>query len=166
MDLEIVFLVYCAGADPDFRSFLGNDLGAAEAMVQRNCVVPMQLCHHLVPAMVGPRRGALVFAEALWAELRDQGVDVLGPILGKTDTPALRRLEHLRGQLDSLDESPADAVAADAVVSEAFDHLTEGPTWFVGEQMRTAVQRMGSITRNQAVEFITAASAAPMGDNS
>ena len=35
----------------------------------------------------------MVFAEALWAELHDKGVDVLGLILGKTNTPALRRLE-------------------------------------------------------------------------
>ena len=41
----------------------------------------------------------MVFAEALWAELHDKGVDVLGLILGKTDTPALRELEHSRGQI-------------------------------------------------------------------
>ncbi|BDB39830.1 hypothetical protein IWGMT90018_02760 [Mycobacterium kiyosense] len=46
----------------------------------------------------------MVFAEALWAELHDKGVDVLGLILGKTDTPALRELEYSRGQI----ESPAD----------------------------------------------------------
>ena len=32
----------------------------------------------------------MVFAEALWTELRGKGVDVLGLILGKTNTPALR----------------------------------------------------------------------------
>jgi uncharacterized protein len=190
-DLDIGFLVYCAGADPDFGPFLANDLAAAEAMVQRNCVVPMQLCHHFAPAMAGRGRGGIVllgsgaglaggpnmvaygaskafgmvFAEALWTELNDKGVDVLGLILGKTDTPALRRLEHSRGQLDSLDAPPSDAVAAQDVVTEAFEHLTDGPTWFVGEQMRTAAQLMGSITRNQAVEFIKQASAAAMGDN-
>ena len=92
-------------------------------MVHRNCVVPMQLCHHFAPAMVERRRGGIVlfgsgaglaggpnmvaygatkafdmvFAEALWSELHDKGVDVLGLILGKTNTPALRRLEHTRG---------------------------------------------------------------------
>ena len=30
----------------------------------------------------------MVMAEALWAELHDQGVDVLGLVLGVTDTPA------------------------------------------------------------------------------
>jgi uncharacterized protein len=31
----------------------------------------------------------MVFAEALWCELKPSGVDVLGLILGETDTPAL-----------------------------------------------------------------------------
>jgi uncharacterized protein len=128
-DLEIGFLVYCAGADPNFKPFLATPIGAAEAMVQRNCMVPMQLCHHFAPAMVergsggivifgsgaglagGPNIVAygaskafdMVFAEALWAELHDKGVDVLGIILGKTNTPALRQLEHSRGQISSPD---------------------------------------------------------------
>ncbi|MGA9358783.1 MAG: SDR family NAD(P)-dependent oxidoreductase, partial [Mycobacterium sp.] len=35
-DLEIGFLVYCAGADPNYQPFLSNSIAAAEAMVQRN----------------------------------------------------------------------------------------------------------------------------------
>jgi short-subunit dehydrogenase len=35
----------------------------------------------------------MVLAEVLWAEVHDRGVDVLGLILGLTDTPAL--LAHL-----------------------------------------------------------------------
>ena len=123
-DLDIGFLVYCAGADPNFEPFLANPIDTAEAMVHRNCVVPMQLCHHFAPAMVDRRSGGIVvfgsgaglaggpnmvaygatkafdmvFAEALWSELHDKGVDVLGLILGKTNTPALRRLEHSRGR--------------------------------------------------------------------
>ena len=46
----------------------------------------------------------MVFAEALWSELHDKGVDVLGLILGKTNTPALRELEHSRGHLSSDDD--------------------------------------------------------------
>ena len=54
----------------------------------------------------------MVFAEALWTELHDRGVDVLGLILGKTDTPALRKLEHSRGQIPSEDHPAKDAVPA------------------------------------------------------
>jgi uncharacterized protein len=188
-DLEIGFLVYCAGADPNFKPFLTNPIEAAETMVQRNCMVPMQLCHHFAPAMVkrgsggivifgsgaglagGPNMVAygaskafdMVFAEALWAELHDKGVDVLGLILGKTDTPALRQLEHSRGQIDSPDDMPPGAAAVEDVIAEAFDNLTNGPTWMVGEDMRAALLMMASLSRNQIVELFTQAAAAAMG---
>jgi short-subunit dehydrogenase len=188
-DLEIGCLVYCAGADPSFKPFLANPIKAAEAMVQRNCMVPMQLCHHFAPAMVergsggivifgsgaglagGPNMVAygaskafdMVFAEALWSELHDKGVDVLGLILGKTDTPALRRLEHSRGVLSSEEETPPDAASVDQVISEAFENLSSGPTLMVGDMMRAAVQVLSSVTRNEAVNFMIQAQAAVMG---
>lgn len=188
-DLEIGFLVYCAGADPAFEPFLAQPIEAAEAMVQRNCVAPMRLCHHFAPAMAARGRGGIVifgsgaglaggpnmvayaatkafdmvFAEALWAELHDTGVDVLGLILGKTDTPALRTLEHRRGQIASMEQTPPGAVPVADVVSEAFDNLGNGPTWIVGEDLRAATQMMGSISRSDAVRFIVEASRDAMG---
>lgn len=191
-DLDIGFLVYCAGADPNFEPFLANPIATAEAMVHRNCVVPMQLCHHFAPAMVARRGGGIVifgsgaglaggpnmvaygatkafdmvFAEALWSELHDKGVDVLGLILGKTNTPALRRLEHSRGLLSSDDEAPPDADSVEQVVGEAFENLGNGPTLMVGDMMRAAVQMLGSVTRNEAVNFMVQAQAAAMGSGS
>jgi uncharacterized protein len=106
----------------------------------------------------------MVFAEALWTELHDKGIDVLGIILGKTNTPALRRLEHSRGHLSSEDEAPADAVSAEEVVREAFENLTNGPTVMAGDMMRLAAQMLGSMTRNEAVNLVTQAQAAVMGD--
>jgi uncharacterized protein len=190
-DLEIGFLVYCAGADPNFKPFLDSPIETAEAMVQRNCMVPMQLCHHFAPAMVergtggivifgsgaglagGPNMVAygaskafdMVFVEALWAELHDKGVDVLGLILGKTNTPALRQLEHSRGQISSPNEVPEGAGSVDDVIAEAFENLANGPTLMVGDAMRAATQMMGSLTRNQTVELFTQAAAAAMGSN-
>ncbi len=190
-DLHVGFLVYCAGADPDFQPFLANPIEAAEAMVRRNCMVPMQLCHHFAAPMVERGRGGIVifgsgaglaggpnmvaygaskafdmvFAEALWAELHDKGVDVLGLILGKTDTPALRQLEHSRGQIASTDDVPPGAAAVDDVLAEAFENLTNGPTWIVGEELRAATQLMGSLTRNQLVQLMAQASAAAMGSD-
>jgi uncharacterized protein len=188
-DLEIGFLVYCAGADPNYQPFLSNPIEAAEAMVRRNCMVPMQLCHRFAPAMVergsggivifgsgaglagGPNMVAygatkafdMVFAEALWAELHDKGVDVLGLILGKTNTPALRQLEHSRGQISSPDDVPPGATAVEDVIDEAFENLTNGPTWMVGEDMRAAVPMMASLTRKQIVELMVQLGSAAMG---
>jgi short-subunit dehydrogenase len=105
----------------------------------------------------------MVFAEALWSELHDKGVDVLGLILGKTDTPALRRLERERGSTTPDDQPLPDAATVDEVVAEAFDNLGTGPTRIVGENMRAALQMMGSLTRNEVVNLMTAASVAAMG---
>jgi uncharacterized protein len=188
-DLDIGFLVYCAGADPNFEPFLANPVETAEAMVHRNCMVPMQLCHHFARPMVERRSGGIVifgsgaglaggpnmvaygatkafdmvFAEALWSELHDKGVDVLGLILGKTDTPALRRLEHSRGVLSSEDQAPSDAAGVDQVINEAFENLSNGPTLMVGDMMRAASQMLASLTRNEAVKLVTQAQAAVMG---
>ncbi|BBX15543.1 short-chain dehydrogenase [Mycolicibacterium duvalii] len=189
-DLEIGMVVYCAGADPNFRPFLSEPISSAEAMVHRNCVVPMRLCHHFAPAMVARGRGALVllgsgagwagapnmvaygatkafdmvFAEALWTELQGSGVDVLGLILGKTDTPSLRRLEHQRGLISSTDERPRDAVPVQEVIDEAFANLRNGPTWIVGENIRAAAQMLGGMPRNDAVRLMMQASTASMGE--
>jgi short-subunit dehydrogenase len=188
-DLEVGLLVYCAGADPDFQPFLANPVSTAEAMIQRNCTVPVQLCHHFAAPMVQRGTGGIVvfgsgagfvgapnmvaygaskafdmvFAEALWSELHDTGVDVLGLILGKTDTPALRRLERERGSTTAADEPLADAATVDEVVTEAFENLANGPTWMVGETMRAGMQMLGSLPRNDAVNLMIAASAASMG---
>ncbi|MFM6828865.1 MAG: short-chain dehydrogenase, partial [Novosphingobium sp.] len=58
-DIEVGLVVYCAGADPNYRPFLAEPVESALAMVQRNCVVPMQVCHHFAAPMVvgrGPPR--------------------------------------------------------------------------------------------------------------
>ncbi len=54
-DLEVGFLVYCAGADPNFEPFLANPVSTAEAMIHRNCTVPVQLCHHFAQPMAQRR---------------------------------------------------------------------------------------------------------------
>ncbi|MCV7199165.1 SDR family NAD(P)-dependent oxidoreductase [Mycobacterium angelicum] len=59
-DLEVGFLVYCAGGDPNYQPFLAGPIATAEAMVQRNCMVPMQLCHHFAPAMAQRGSGGIV----------------------------------------------------------------------------------------------------------
>ena len=159
-DLDVGFLVYCAGADPNFQPFLANPVSTAEAMIQRNCTVPLQLCHHFAPAMVERGSGGIVvfgsgagfvgapnmvaygatkafdmvFAEALWSELHDKGVDVLGLILGKTDTPALRRLEAERGSTLAADQPLPDAATVDDVLAEAFENLGKTPTWICGRE--------------------------------
>jgi len=189
-DLEIGLFVYCAGADPNFGDFLDAPVEAAESMVVRNCLVPVQLCHHLAQpmlergrggiilvssgaALVGARRMVaysaskafdLVMGEALWAELHDKGVDVLSLVLGVTDTPALRKLLAEKGNLASADDGTPipGAATPEEVVVEAFENLATGPTWFVGELLREGSKALGGMGRNEAARVMLEAGAGVM----
>jgi short-subunit dehydrogenase len=181
-DAEIGMIMYCAGADPNFSYFLDAPADAAEAMVRRNCLTPIRLCHHLARPMVERGRGGivlvssgaalvgarrmvayasskafdLVMGEALWAELGDAGVDVLSLVLGVTDTPALRRVLAQRGNLASADDGTAipGAATPDEVVTEALAHLGRGPTWLVGDILREGSKHLGAMDRNDAVRLM------------
>lgn len=188
-DIEIGFLVYCAGADSNFKPFLSSPLEVAESMVHRNCTVPMQLCHHLGRPMAERGRGAvvilgsgagfagtgnmvaycaskafdMVFAEALWCELKPKGVDVLGLILGETDTPALRRLRFERGLAGNVDEPVKGAERPQDVVDDALAHLSRGPIRLANRMMRRGIRFLYPFSRNFVVSLMAKASQKIMG---
>jgi uncharacterized protein len=190
-ELAIGMVVFYAGGDAGYTRFLAAPVEAGEALLQRNCLVLMRLCHHFAQPMVergsggivvfgsgagfagGPNMVAyaatkafdMVFAEALWSELHDKGVDVLGVILGMTDTPSLRRLEYRRGRLESMDHTPAGAGAPEIVVAEAFENLTNGPTLMATDEMRFAEQFLRSVSRNEAVRLVMQAGAESMASD-
>jgi short-subunit dehydrogenase len=178
--LDIGTVMYCAGADPNYRPFLANPVETALAMVERNCVMPLLLCHHFAAPMQVRGRGGIVLvssaaglhgsanmvaygatkafdtvmAEALWAELHGKGVDVLALVLGATDTPALRRLLVSRGSLDGPDDATPipGAMTPEEVVAEAIANLSNGPTWFAGARLRESARQLGALTRSDAVK--------------
>jgi short-subunit dehydrogenase len=178
-DVEVGLVAYCAGADPNYEPFLANPVETALGLVRRNCAVPVEMCHHFAGPMAARGRGGIVLVgsgaglvgapnmvaygaskafdmvlgEALWAELHDQGVDVLSLVLGVTDTPALRRLLARRGVLASAeDDSPIPgAVSAEEVAEQAIANLANGPTWFVGDLLRDGARQLGAMSRNDAV---------------
>jgi short-subunit dehydrogenase len=186
--LEVGLVMYCAGADANYARVLAKPVETALALVQRNCVVPMQVCHHFAGPMVERGRGGIVLvssgaglvggpnmvaygaskafdrmmAEALWAELRGSSIDVLALVLGVTDTPALRRLLARRGVVaDADDTSPIPGAAtAEDVAAEAIAHLSNGPVWFVGEELREGAKILGAMSRRDAVEVMCQVAAA------
>ncbi|HEX4434377.1 MAG TPA: SDR family NAD(P)-dependent oxidoreductase [Acidimicrobiales bacterium] len=187
-DVDVGLLMYCAGADPNYRPFLDNPVEVATAMVRRNCTVPVQMCHHFAGPMAERGRGGIivlssgggfvgapnmviyggskafdiVFTEALWAELHPRGVDVLSLVLGETDTPALRRLRAERGFADDADAPLPGVATVDEVVKDALEHLAHGPSWMVGEQLRAGLQMLGGMPRNDAVDIMMKAASATM----
>jgi hypothetical protein len=105
--------------------------------------------------------------EALWAELRSQGVDVLSLVLSITDTPAERTILAKRGVLASADDtSPTPgATTAEDTVAEAIANLENGPTWFVSEEFRKQEAMMRSMTRQQIVQVMLQMSDEFMGSD-
>jgi uncharacterized protein len=168
--------------------FLENTIEAAEHMLQRNCLLPMQLTHHYGRAMVERGRGGIVilssgaafvgapnmasygatkafdmiFAEALWCELKDKGVDVLGVVLGETDTPSLRRAREARG-LAGPDEAVPGAASAEEVVAAALASLGRGPTCMAGKQIRRGARLVYPIPRGVMVRLMARMSRRAMG---
>lgn len=179
-DLEVGLLMYNAGANIEHVHFLDASLEVAIAMVQRNCVVPTELCHHYAPGMVDRGRGGIilvtsgaalagapnmvtygaskaydvVFAEALWAEIHDTGVDVLSLWLGETDTPALRRLRAERGFVDDPDAPLPGANTVEQVVAEAIEHLPNGPSWMADEMLQSATPMLAGMGRAELVNMM------------
>jgi short-subunit dehydrogenase len=123
-DREVGLLIANAGADTNSSLFLDNDMANWERLVTLNILTTMRNCHHFGQGMRARRHGGmilvgsgscygglygmpvycgvkafdLVFAEGLWAEMQEHGVDVLSLILGRTNTPAHRRISEANGR--------------------------------------------------------------------
>jgi hypothetical protein len=178
-DLEVGLLVYNAAIGTVSR-FLDLTPSSIQAMLDVNCRAPLLVVRALVPAMVARRRGGivlmssmsgnfgsaqltvyaaskafdLVFADALWAELREHGVDVLAVQPGSTRTPGWQSSQpaELRGPGPHVME-PAD------VVAEALEALGHEPNVIPGEQNRQGAALLVSLPRRQAIELMSAVTA-------
>ena len=170
--LEVGLLVYNAGSDDRSVPFLDKDLGTHLGLVRRNCTAVLEAAYRFGGPMVARKRGAvvlvtsgaawaggatlaaygaskafdLILAESLWAEWRGNGVDVLGLVLGRTDTPSLRRTEG--AQEGSYGGNLADP---NEVAAEALAHLSDGPTWICGSPAPTGGSPFGALSRRDAV---------------
>jgi uncharacterized protein len=150
-DLEIGLLILVAGANTHSYEFLDGDLTEFQRVIDLNVSTPLALVHHYGQAMRSRRRGGIVllgslagylgsarhtvyggvkaftriFAEGLWLELREHGVDVLELVLGVTRTPAMERV--------GLNfDAPGVVVAEPAVVArEGLEWLGRGPVHVV-----------------------------------
>lgn len=152
---EVGLLITNAGADPNGSRFLDKDIAAWDALVTMNVNTTMHLAHHFGRAMKVRGRGGMIlvssgacygglsgiaaycaskgfvlnFAESLWAELRHDGVDVLTLVLGRTDTPAHRKILEESGQ-----PIPEDMASAEDVAEVGLRQLPHGPIWNWGQE--------------------------------
>ena len=176
---EVGLLVYNAALGT-VASFLALGADHLQAMLDVNCRGPLLLARALLPAMVARGRGGLilmsslsgnvgsaqlavyaatkafnlVLADALWAELGPQGVDVLAVQPGSTRTPGW------------LSSQPADDVGMGLpvtepaqVVREALDALGVEPVVVPGDMNRQGAEALARLPRRQAIELLSAVTA-------
>jgi len=174
-DREVGLLV-CNAATSWVGPFLEQPLESKLACVDLNVRAPLLLVHALAPAMAARGRGGIVLmsslagrqgtaqvatygatkafdwilGEALWAELRGSGVDVLAWCAGATRTPGLlRSAPRTGGALAAPQMEP------DAVVEEALAALGRGPSAVAGRANRLAALLLGRLLpRGAAVRLM------------
>jgi uncharacterized protein len=154
---EIGIFVNNAGGDTNNSLFLDADLEKWERLARLDALNVMRNCHHWGRQMRARGRGGIIlvgsgacygglaglavysavksfdlcFGEALWAELRGHGVDVLNLVLGQTDTPEYRRVLKELGL-----PVPHGMAAADDVAELGLAQLQNGPicNWGSGDE--------------------------------
>jgi hypothetical protein len=89
-----------------------------------------------------------IFAESLWAELGEFGIDVLGFMPTSTDTAMLWR---------QAPKTPKTSVmSVEATVRSALHALGRKPSWFAGRLNRVAFGVMGSLLpRSLQIRFVS-----------
>lgn len=147
-----------------------NDSAEMDAMLQVNCVAPMQLCHHFIPQLLQRGRGGILFtgsveglmgfpysasyagskafiknfAESLWGELQDKGIQVLDLCPSSTDTEALDKQGVDKSKLTGM-------MSPDEVAQIGLDNLANGPVVIAGEQNREIFEGMQQMPRRDAL---------------
>ena len=163
-DLEIGLLVYNAGANSYGHPFTAGDPAGFQGVIDLNITSMLALVHHYAQPMKARGRGGIllvgslagyvgasseaiyaavkafgrIFAEGLWVELREHGVDVLELVLGVTRTPAMERA-GLDFSMPGMHVSEPDEVAR-----EGLAHLADGPVHVISGNERMVEARAGS----------------------
>jgi uncharacterized protein len=174
--LEVGLVIYNAGASDRMTPFLDTGFDHALKQIKLDCIGPVALVDHFAPAMRDRGRGGIVlvaslacvagsatiavysavkafqhnFAEGLWAELRDYGVDVCCTPLGMTFTPALQRM--------GAEYDPNLQMRSEDVAREITENIGNGPVHVVGENNRAVAAHVWTVDRRALVEMMSTAS--------
>ncbi|MER6079296.1 SDR family NAD(P)-dependent oxidoreductase [Streptomyces sp. NPDC001833] len=183
-DLEIGLFVFNAGSDDAGVPFLHKNVETHASLIRRNCSAVMETAHHFGAPMTARGHGGLILvtsgaawaggatlsvygatkafdlllAESLWAEWHEAGVHVLGLVLGRTDTPSLRRTLKGKGEA-----SPGELADPNDVAEAALEHLADGPVWIYGSADPTGASPLGMLSRRDAVLLMSRSWSAKSG---
>jgi short-subunit dehydrogenase len=159
--LEVGLFIFNAGANTCSAEFLDAELADFQRVIDLNITTMMALTQHYGRLMRERRRGGIllvgsmsgylgsvrhtvyggvkaygrIFAEGLWLELRDYGVDVLELVLGVTRTPAMERVGLNFDVPGMRVADPAD------VAREGLEQLPNGPVFVAGGNAEDVARR-------------------------
>lgn len=161
--LDVGLVIFNAGANSYGHEFVTSDLDRVRGVIDLNITAQLALTHHFGALLKQRGRGGImlvgslagylgqprisvysavkafsrVFAEGLWLELREHGVDVLELVLGVTRTPAMERAGL------NLDLPGLHVAEPDNVAREGLAKLSHGPVWVAGGNAQAAQKRNG-----------------------
>jgi len=169
-DIDVGLLICNAGAASRWKNFLDDDLATARHLLTLNVGSMMTLVHHFGNAMKSRGHGGILlmgsiastagahgfavysaskafvgtFSEALWHELKPAGVNVLGYVIGSTDTPSVAR---------SFPAAIGNGADARETAIYGLSQLENGPIAHFGDGAM-AVRMMQNMSRTEAIEMI------------
>lgn len=171
-DVEVGLLIFNAGANTYGHEFVTGDMAGFRGVMTLNIDRQLELVQLFGAPMAERGRGGIIllgsitgfvgsahqsiyaaskafsrtFAEGLWIEMRERGVDVLTLIAGVTRTPAMERA-GLNFDAPGLHVSdPVD------VAREGLEHLADGPVWIADGNAPRAEMRSGFPRRDQVLD--------------
>lgn len=167
-DIDVGLFVYNAGANSVRGNFVEIEPDYFRSLIALNITNLAEFTRHYGALMRERGRGGMIncgstaafagspalatycgakafirlWSEALWAECRPMGVDVLHIIMGFTATPAMGRL----GYDLSVGDTPDD------VAQDMIDHIADGPEWYVGgDRLRDVLKARSSLEDRPAI---------------
>jgi uncharacterized protein len=171
-DIVVGFLIYVAGANSVRGNVVELEPEVYRTVIAVNVLGPVEFVRHYGSQMKDRGRGAIIltgsssnyigsatlgpytaskafsriFSEALWAECKPMGIDVLHMVVNFTATPAMERL--------GLDTSSAQS--SSEVAQEALDNIENGPLLILGgkQALDVAIQRSGLINRGALIASV------------
>jgi len=152
-----------------------NDPHAMTDMLMVNCHAPLQLTRVFIPRLRARGRGGIILTssveglmgcpysgaysaskalvralgEALWAELREDGVDVLTLCPGATESEGLARSGYDPAKMPNVMK------AAD-VVARTLDRIADGPIFVSSDHYRAMFEKLSAMPRGEALMAMAA----------
>lgn len=171
-DIGIGYLIYVAGANSVRGNLVELEPEVYRAVMAVNVLAPVEFVRHYGSLMKNRGRGGIIltgsssnyigsatlapytaskafsriFSEAIWAECKPMGIDVLHMVVNFTATPAMERL----GFDISMAQSPGE------VAQEALENMENGPLLILGgkKALDIAIQRSGLVNRGALIASV------------